>query len=73
MPEEGGLMLRALGFGNHVQMYVASSEVRGDEQTLASLKALFPIFIEKRLISKEELKSFSIIFVLDGCTKLHCL
>ncbi|KAH6777109.1 O-fucosyltransferase family protein [Perilla frutescens var. frutescens] len=58
-PEEVGLMLRALGFGNDVHIYVASGEVYGGEETLAPLKALFPNFHTKEtLASKEELAEF---------------
>ncbi|XP_055815456.1 O-fucosyltransferase 6-like isoform X2 [Solanum dulcamara] len=59
-PEEIGLMLRALGFGNDVHIYVASGEIYGGEETLAPLKALFPNFHSKETIaSKEELAPFS--------------
>ncbi|XP_072989072.1 O-fucosyltransferase 16-like isoform X2 [Typha latifolia] len=59
-PEEVGLMLRALGFGNDVHLYVASGDVYGGEETLAPLKALFPNFHSKEtLASKEELALFS--------------
>jgi hypothetical protein len=59
-PEEVGLMLRALGFGSDVHLYVASGEVYGGEATLAPLKALFPNFHSKETIaSKEELAPFS--------------
>ncbi|KAL4304235.1 hypothetical protein GQ457_10G023610 [Hibiscus cannabinus] len=59
-PEEIGLMLRALGFGSDVHIYVASGEVYGGEETLAPLKALFPNFHSKETIaSKEELAPFS--------------
>ncbi|KAK8668388.1 hypothetical protein V6N13_105843 [Hibiscus sabdariffa] len=59
-PEEIGLMLRALGFGSDVHIYVASGEVYGGEDTLAPLKALFPNFHSKETIaSKEELAPFS--------------
>ncbi|XP_019150754.1 PREDICTED: uncharacterized protein At1g04910-like [Ipomoea nil] len=58
-PEEVGLMLRALGFGNDVHIYVASGEIYGGEETLAPLKALFPNFYSKETIaSKEELEPF---------------
>ncbi|KAG0473136.1 hypothetical protein HPP92_014544 [Vanilla planifolia] len=53
-PEEVGLMLRALGFGKDVHMYVASGEVYGGEQTLAPLKALFPNFHTKETLAKME-------------------
>lgn len=53
-------MLRALGFGSEVHIYVASGEVYGGEETLAPLKALFPHFHSKEtLATKEELSSFS--------------
>lgn len=49
-------MLRALGFGKDVHIYVASGEVYGGEETLAPLRALFPNFHSKdTLASKEEL------------------
>ncbi|XVE93985.1 hypothetical protein REPUB_Repub01dG0241400 [Reevesia pubescens] len=58
-PEEIGLMLRALGFGSDVHVYVASGEVYGGEETLAPLKALFPNFHSKETIAtKEELAPF---------------
>lgn len=59
-PEEVGLMLRALGFGSDVHLYVASGEVYGGEETLAPLKALFPNFHSKEtLASMRELAPFS--------------
>ncbi|KAA8537424.1 hypothetical protein F0562_026889 [Nyssa sinensis] len=59
-PEEVGLMLRALGYGKSVHLYVASGEVYGGEETLAPLKALFPNFYSKDTIaSKQELEPFS--------------
>ncbi|KAG8065768.1 hypothetical protein GUJ93_ZPchr0004g38666 [Zizania palustris] len=58
-PEEVGLMLRALGFGKDVHIYVASGDVYGGEETLAPLKSLFPNFHSKEtLASKEELAPF---------------
>ncbi|GKV23904.1 hypothetical protein SLEP1_g33581 [Rubroshorea leprosula] len=59
-PEEVGLMLRALGFGSDVHIYVASGEVYRGEETLAPLKALFPNFLSKEtMATKEELAPFS--------------
>ncbi|KAK3195769.1 hypothetical protein Dsin_027079 [Dipteronia sinensis] len=59
-PEEVGLMLRALGFGSDVHLYIASGEVYGGEETLAPLKALFPnIHSKETIASKEELDPFS--------------
>ncbi|MBA0823895.1 hypothetical protein Goarm_020589, partial [Gossypium armourianum] len=60
-PEEVGLMLRALGFGSDVHIYVASGEVYRGEETLAPLKALFPNFHSKETIAtEEELAPFSL-------------
>ncbi|XP_065881887.1 O-fucosyltransferase 16 [Euphorbia lathyris] len=59
-PKEVGLMLRALGYGSDVHIYVASGEVYRAEESLAPLKALFPNFHTKETITnKEELKPFS--------------
>ncbi|GER50204.1 O-fucosyltransferase family protein [Striga asiatica] len=59
-PEEVGLMLRALGFGNDVHIYVASGQVYGGEDTLAPLKALFPnLHTKETIASKEEIAPFS--------------
>uniref|UniRef100_A0A7N2N036 O-fucosyltransferase family protein n=1 Tax=Quercus lobata TaxID=97700 RepID=A0A7N2N036_QUELO len=59
-PEEIGLMLRALGFGSDVHLYVASGEVYGGEEILALLKALFPNFhLKETIASKKELAPFS--------------
>lgn len=53
-------MLRALGYGANVHIYVASGEVYGGEKSLAPLKALFPNFHTKETIAtKEELAPFS--------------
>ncbi|WOK94774.1 hypothetical protein Cni_G03479 [Canna indica] len=60
-PEEVGLMLRGLGYGNDVHIYVASGEIYGGDETLAPLKALFPNFHSKdTLASREELEPFSL-------------
>ncbi|OAY50426.1 O-fucosyltransferase 16 isoform X1 [Manihot esculenta] len=59
-PKEVGLMLRALGYGSDVHIYVASGEVYRGEESLAPLKALFPHFYTKETIArKEELEPFS--------------
>lgn len=52
-------MLRALGYGSDVHIYVASGEVYRGEETLAPLKALFPNFHSKEtLASDTELAPF---------------
>ncbi|KAJ9560661.1 hypothetical protein OSB04_005821 [Centaurea solstitialis] len=59
-PEEVGLMLRALGYGEDVHIYVASGEVYGGENALSPLKQLFPNYHSKDTIAtKEELAPFS--------------
>ncbi|XP_078441780.1 O-fucosyltransferase 16-like [Wolffia australiana] len=59
-PEEVGLMLRGLGYGAEVAIYVASGEVYGGEETLAPLRALFPgLHTKETLASAEELAPFS--------------
>jgi hypothetical protein len=47
-------MLRALGYRSDVHIYVASGEIYGGEDTLASLKALFPNFHTKETLSSQE-------------------
>lgn len=58
-PEEVGLMLRALGYGSEVHLYVASGEVYGGEASLAPLKSLFPNFHSKDTIARKELEAFA--------------
>ncbi|CAN4104574.1 unnamed protein product [Withania somnifera] len=59
-PEEVGLMLRALGYGEDVHIYVASGEIYGGNKTLAPLEVLFPnLYTKDTLASKDELKPFS--------------
>ncbi|CAA7042422.1 unnamed protein product [Microthlaspi erraticum] len=59
-PEEIGLMLRGLGFGREVNLYVASGDVYGGEDTLAPLRALFPnLHTKETLTSKQELAPFA--------------
>lgn len=54
-------MLRALGFGRDIHIYVASGEVYGGEETLKPLKALFPnLHSKETLASQEELSPFSL-------------
>jgi GDP-fucose protein O-fucosyltransferase len=53
------MMLRSLGFGDDVHLYVASGEVYGGEVTLAPLKALFPnIHSKETLLNRDELAPF---------------
>ncbi|CAN0927392.1 O-fucosyltransferase 16 [Linum grandiflorum] len=59
-PHEVGLMLRALGYGSDVHIYVASGEVYRGEETLAPLKELFPNFYTKETLARhDELQPFA--------------
>ena len=41
-PEEVALVLKALGFGNEWQIYIAAGDIYGGERRLAQLRASFP-------------------------------
>jgi hypothetical protein len=41
-PEETTLVLRALGFGNETQIYIAAGEIYGSERRMAPMRAAFP-------------------------------
>ncbi|KAL8027910.1 hypothetical protein ABFS82_14G124500 [Erythranthe guttata] len=59
-PEEVGVMLRALGFGEDIHIYIASGEIYGGEEALAPLKSLFPnLHTKESIATKEELAQFS--------------
>lgn len=59
-PEEVGLMLRALGYGNDSYLYVASGDVYNGKASLAPLKALFPNYFTKDTIASQmELEPFT--------------
>lgn len=52
-------MMRSLGYGKDVHLYVASGEIYGGEKTLAPLKALFPNFHTKDSLARKKLDPFS--------------
>ncbi|CAN1127594.1 O-fucosyltransferase 16 [Linum perenne] len=59
-PHEVGLMLRALGYGRDVHIYVASGEVYRGEDSLAPLKKLFPNYYTKETLARHgELQPFT--------------
>lgn len=41
-PEETALVLKALGFKNNTQIYIASGEIYGGDRRLTALRAAFP-------------------------------
>ncbi|KAJ0789104.1 putative GDP-fucose protein O-fucosyltransferase [Helianthus annuus] len=59
-PEEVGLMLRALGYDKDINIYVASGDVYGGNETLNPLRALFPnIYSKETIATEQELEPFS--------------
>lgn len=58
-PEETALTLKALGFDNSTQIYIASGEIYGSERRLAALRTSFPKIVNKEmLLNPEELRQF---------------
>lgn len=58
-PEEAALILRALGFDNNTQIYIASGEIYGSERRLAALRTSFPRIMKKDvLLHPEDLRQF---------------
>ncbi|KAL2904025.1 O-fucosyltransferase 3 [Bienertia sinuspersici] len=58
-PEETTLILKALGFSNNTQIYIASGEIYGSERRLAALRAAFPNTIKKdMLLDPDDLRQF---------------
>lgn len=41
-PEEAALVLKALGFGDEWQIYIAAGDIYGGERRIAPLRASFP-------------------------------
>eukprot|EP01018_Ginkgo_biloba_P015087 Gb_04507 [translate_table: standard] len=53
-PEEIGLLLAALGFGNRTRLYLASHKVYGGEARISILRQLFPLMEDKKSLATEE-------------------
>ncbi|CAI5458006.1 unnamed protein product [Closterium sp. Yama58-4] len=75
-PEEAGLVLAALGFSRHMQLYVASYQVYGGPSRMAALRRLFPNLEDKTtLATPEELRPFhgraSMLAALDFYVSMH--
>ncbi|CAI5970306.1 unnamed protein product [Closterium sp. NIES-65] len=75
-PEEAGLVLAALGFSRHTQLYVASYQVYGGPTRMAALLRLFPNLEDKTtLATPEELRPFrgraSMLAALDFYVSTH--
>ncbi|XP_031123139.1 protein PECTIC ARABINOGALACTAN SYNTHESIS-RELATED-like [Ipomoea triloba] len=69
-PGEVALLLRAMGYPKETQIYVASGEVYGGENSMAPLKNMFPNLVRKEeLATKEELdglrKHMTMLAALD--------
>lgn len=58
-PEETLLVLKALGYGEETQIYVAAGEIYGSERRMAGLHATYPNIVRKeKLLSSNELRHF---------------
>ncbi|KAH7426267.1 hypothetical protein KP509_11G093000 [Ceratopteris richardii] len=58
MPEEVGLLLRALGYGPHTRIYISGNEVFGGQRVLIPLRAMFSSLEDRTtLITEEELST----------------
>ncbi|KAF5726708.1 hypothetical protein HS088_TW22G00389 [Tripterygium wilfordii] len=58
-PGEVAVILRALGYTNETQIYVASGQVYGGQNRMAPLRNMFPYLVTKEdLTTKEELAVF---------------
>ncbi|KAH7438515.1 hypothetical protein KP509_04G018300 [Ceratopteris richardii] len=58
-PEETLLILRALGYGEETQIYIAAGEIYGSDRRMASLHAAYPNIVRKEmLLSSNELRHF---------------
>ncbi|KAG2316231.1 hypothetical protein Bca52824_019353 [Brassica carinata] len=56
MPEEVGILLKALGYSQKAIIYLAGSEMFGGQRVLISLRAMFPNLVDRTsLCSTEEL------------------
>ncbi|XP_019176658.1 PREDICTED: uncharacterized protein At1g04910-like [Ipomoea nil] len=69
-PGEVALLLRAMGYPKETQIYVASGEVYGGENTMAPLRNMFPNLVRKEeLATKKELdgmrKHMTMLAALD--------
>nr|GMC67521.1 O-fucosyltransferase family protein isoform 1 [Ipomoea batatas] len=53
-PEEVGLLLAALGFGNNTRLYLASHKVYGGAARIAALRRLFPLMENKKSLASSE-------------------
>ncbi|KAK9284307.1 hypothetical protein L1049_023478 [Liquidambar formosana] len=53
-PEEIGLLLAALGFGNSTRLYLASHKVYGGEARISTLRELFPLMEDKKSLASAE-------------------
>ncbi|PKU72145.1 protein EMBRYO SAC DEVELOPMENT ARREST 30-like isoform X1 [Dendrobium catenatum] len=56
MPEEVGLLLRAMGYPSDTVIYLAGAETFGGQRTLIPLRAMYPNLVDRTLLcSKKEL------------------
>lgn len=57
MPEEVGILLRALGYGPHTRIYISGAEVFGGQRVLLPLRAMFTNLEDRMTLTAEEERS----------------
>lgn len=54
MPEEVGVLLRALGYGPHTRIYISGAEIFGGQRVLVPLRAMFSNLEDRLTLTTEE-------------------
>uniref|UniRef100_A0A2P2L8J2 O-fucosyltransferase family protein n=1 Tax=Rhizophora mucronata TaxID=61149 RepID=A0A2P2L8J2_RHIMU len=54
MPEEVGLLLRAMGYSSSTLIYVAGSEIFGGQRVLIPMRAIFPNLVDHTILSRKK-------------------
>ncbi|MCO5613250.1 hypothetical protein L7F22_067526 [Adiantum nelumboides] len=54
MPEEAGVLFRALGYGPHTRIYISGSEIFGGQRVLIPLRAMFSNLEDRTTLTTEE-------------------
>nr|GLL38648.1 uncharacterized protein At1g04910-like [Ipomoea trifida] len=75
-PEEVGLLLAALGFGNNTRLYLASHKVYGGEARISPLRSLFPLMEDKKSLATSEERALikgkaSLLAAVDYYVGMH--
>ncbi|KAI5057238.1 hypothetical protein GOP47_0027253 [Adiantum capillus-veneris] len=54
MPEEAGVLFRALGYGPHTRIYISGGEIFGGQRVLVPLRAMFRNLEDRTSLTTEE-------------------